>query len=104
MTGQEKVTFKYSELERFELTTFVVIGTDCIGTQVVVNPTKIRYRPRRPPLLRDASYMFKATLYSELLNRGDLMGRFDCIYKKYLIQHGILSRYRCDILYGCSLL
>jgi hypothetical protein len=42
--------------------------------------------------------------YSELLNRGDLMGRFDCIYKKYLIQHGILSRYRCDILYGCSLL
>ena len=47
--------------ERFELTTFVVIGTDCIGTQVVVNPTKIRYRPRRPPLLRDASYMFKAT-------------------------------------------
>ena len=35
-------------MNRFELTTLVVIGTDCI--EVVANPTTIRSRPRQPPM------------------------------------------------------
>jgi hypothetical protein len=42
----------------FELTTSVVIGTDCIG---VINPTTIRSRPRRPfsPKWEGISYRFQ---------------------------------------------
>jgi len=38
---------------RFELTTSVAIGTDCIGS---CNPTTIRSRPRRPPRSEKTQY------------------------------------------------
>jgi hypothetical protein len=48
---------------RFELTASVVIGTDCIGT-VVVNPTTIRSRTRRP-----LSILWKEPLNSVVIDQ-----------------------------------
>ena len=48
----------------FEITTLVVIGTDCKG--IVVNPTTIRSRPRRPPFCNEDQWFSNSNFYQHL--------------------------------------
>jgi hypothetical protein len=58
----------------FELTTSVVIGTGCIG--VVVNPTTVRLRPRRPPPQLQWYEGAKKDQHSSLMSIGFSSPRF----------------------------